>query len=227
MSPILILHGWGSSAEKWQKVKEILEKQGIKVLIPDLPGFGLTPPPAAAWNIDDYVEWVKDFSEKNNLDPFFLLGHSFGGGVAVKYALKYPENIKKLFLVAPAIIRKKTFKKEIFKKISVFFPKTPLLRKIFYRVFSLKSDYPYVREGVMKETYLRVIKEDLSNDLSDISISTVIIWGKKDDVLPVKDAHFMKEKIKDSKLVVIPEADHDLERKSPELLAQKIKEFLK
>ncbi|MDP2864579.1 MAG: alpha/beta hydrolase [bacterium] len=227
MNNILILHGWGSRAKNWSRVKELLENQGYKVFVPDLPGFGENSPLSRAWAIDDYVEWVSDFCEKNNLSQFFLLGHSFGGGLAIKYTLKYPEKIKKLFLVAPAIRRKKTFKKEILKKLSVFFPKLSFLRKIFYRLLFLKSDYPYVQGGIMKETYLRVIKEDLSDNLSNISISTVIIWGEKDNVTPLKDAYLINKEIKGSKLEIIKGGRHVPNMETPEILAEKIKEFLK
>ena len=224
---IIILHGWGSGAKNWARVKEFLEKKGCQVFLPDLPGFGETPPPPKAWSLDDYVEWVRDFSEKNNLSEFFLLGHSFGGGIAIKFALKYPEKIKKLFLVSSAAIRKKTIKKEILKKIASFFkrfsflPGYNYLRKVLYKIFFRKSDY-LLTEGVMKETYLKVISEDLSDILSNISVPTVIIWGKKDDIFPVKDAYFINQKIKNSVLEILPNIKHNPQTEAPEILAEKI-----
>ena len=139
---------------------------------------------------------------------------------------------KKLFLIASAGIRRKTLKKELLKRIAKFsnrfsfLPFYPFFRKVFYRLIIRKSDYQST-SGIMRETYLKVIAEDLSNILSEVSVPTVIIWGEKDDVLPLKDGYFMKEKIKNSELVVIPGAGHDLERKAPEILAQKIIEFLR
>ena len=231
MNNILILHGWGSRAENWSRVKELLENQGYKVFVPDLPGFGENSPLSRAWAIDDYVEWVSEFCEKNNLSQFFLLGHSFGGAVAVKFSLKYPEKVKKMFLVASSGIRRKTIKKEILKKIAnflkffSFLPFYSSIRKIFYKIVIQKSDYPYT-EGIMKETYLKIINEDISSCFSEVSVPTIIIWGDKDDVLPVENAYFINQKIKNSDLVIIPGVNHDLERKVPEILAEKIKEFL-
>jgi len=232
MSIILILHGWGSRAENWSQVKELLEREGYKVFAPDLPGFGKNPPLSRPWAIDDYVEWLADFCEKNNLSQFFLLGHSFGGAISLKFSLKCPEKVKKMFLVASSGIRRKNLKKKIFKKIAnfskffSFFPFYPLFRKIFYKIIIKKSDYPYT-EGIMKETYLKVINEDLSFLFSQVSVPTIIIWGEKDDVLPVENAYFMNQKIKNSNLIIIAGANHDLERKVPEILTEKIKEFLK
>lgn len=220
MNPILILHGWGSCAKNWGKVKELLEKGGFQVFVPDLPGFGQNPSPATAWNIDNYVEWVKDFTEKNNLGQFFLLGHSFGGSVAAKYSLRYPEDINKLFLAASAGIRKKTREKDFFKKVSPLFRSFSLLKMIFYRFF-VKSDYQYTL-GTMRETYLNVINEDISALFSQIKVPTVIIWGKKDDITPISDAYFINKEIKNSQLEILPGIGHRIRVEAPELLLEKI-----
>lgn len=229
-SAILILHGWGSSSKNWGRVKEILESRGYKVFIPDLPGFGEAPRPQQPWAIDDYVEWLGKFSEKENISRFFLLGHSFGGAVAVKFSLKYPQKIEKLFLVASSGIRQKTLKKRLLKTAAALFKKLSLgpfyslARRAFYK-FIVRSDYPYA-QGVMKETFLKVISEDISSYFNRISIPTIIIWGEKDNVVPISNGYFMNREIKNSKLVIIPGADHDLERDVPEILSQKISESL-
>ena len=78
----------------------------------------------------------------------------------------------------------------------------------------------------MKDIYLKIIKEDLSDNLSQVQVSTVIIWGGKDDVIKLKDGQIINQKIKNSKLTVIPEGNHDLEQKIPEILTEKILENL-
>lgn len=228
MKTILILHGWGSRAENWSQVKKLLEDYGYRVLIPDLPGFGKNPPPLQAWNIDDYVEWVENYCEENNLSQFYLLGHSFGGATATKFVLKNPEMVEKLFLLASSGIRKKSIKKTLFKKIAKFFKKFAFLpffhffRKVFYK-FIIKSDYIYTQEGsVMRETYLNVINEDISKDFSKISIPTIIIWGERDSVTPIQHAYFIKEQIPGAKLEVLPKIDHNLNKENPKLLIEKI-----
>ncbi|MFH1575900.1 MAG: alpha/beta hydrolase [Candidatus Nealsonbacteria bacterium] len=225
METILILHGWGSCAKNWIKVKELLEARGFKVYVPDLPGFGENPPPVTAWNIDNYIEWVNAFCQKNNLPQFFLIGHSFGGSVAAKYSLRYPGNVEKLFLAASSGIRKKTAKKEFLKKISPLFRRFSLLKRIFYRFF-IKSDYQYT-SGVMRETYLNIINEDISGLFSQIKVPTVIIWGDKDDVTPISDAYFMNKEIKNSILEILPNIGHRIRLEAPEILVEKIVNFIK
>jgi len=78
----------------------------------------------------------------------------------------------------------------------------------------------------MKGTYLKVIGQDLLPLLSMVRVPTIVLWGEKDDYIPVKDAYFIAEHITDAKLVLVPEGDHDLERKMPEILTQKILSFL-
>ncbi len=230
--PLLILHGWGSKSDNWQKVGEMLAEKNMKVIIPDLPGFGQSDKPSTAWNLDDYCDFVEELVKILNLDKFYLLGHSFGGALTVKCGLKFPEKIDKLFLVSAACFRKKSLKNKLFRFISKFFNIKPFfLRKLFYR----KSDYLSV-EGIMKEIYLKIIKQDLSDILSKVQIPTVIIWGEKDDVTPIKQGRLIKEKIQGSrlrqgfggqaKLEIIPNVGHDLNSKTPEKLAEVISKNL-
>ena len=230
MGEILILHGWGSCAKNWQRVKDGLENGGYRVFVPDLPGFGDNPPLEKAWLVDDYVEWVKDYGEKNNISQFFLLGHSFGGNIAFKFALKYPERIEKLVLVDPALIRVKNAKREIMAKMAkilklfAFLPFYCSVRKIFYR-FIVRSDYPDT-EGSMRETYLRVVKEDFSGLVSDISVPTLLIWGERDKITPLKDGYFIKERIARAALEVLPGVGHSSQSENPELLIETILKHL-
>ena len=233
MTPILILHGWGwpISSPQWTRVKELLEAAGYAVFLPDLPGFGKTPSPREPWTIDDYVEWVKNFCEKNTLSQVFLLGHSFGGSIATKFSIRYPERVRKLLLVDSAGIRRKRFKKEIQKKIAhflnrfSFLPFYGFVRKIAYKTLFRNSDY-LLTEGVMKETYLKVLGEDMSDIFSNISVPTMLIWGEKDGITPLAHAYFMKEKISKAELQIIPNVKHNPHREAPEVLAEKIKEFI-
>ena len=226
--PFLILHGWGSKSDQWNKIAEILIKNNFMVLIPDLPFFGKSDFLKTTWSIDDYCYWLEDFlrTQPEFSQKFYLLGHSFGGALALKYVFNSGYNVKKLFLVAPSCIRKNNFKKRFFKiiskifKIFSFLPFYSLFRKAFYKFF-IKSDYPHTK-GVMRETYLKIVKEDLSNILDFISVDTVIIWGEKDNIVPLDYGKFIKEKIKKSKLIIIPNQDHDLERTAPDVLAKEI-----
>jgi len=229
METILILHGWGSCAKNWAEVKELLEKKGMRVIVPDLPGFGENPPPVTAWNIDDYVEWVKDFLEKNNLPRIFLMGHSFGGSIGIKFAVMYPEKLEGLILAAAGRLTKrnslKNFSFLVLVKIGKLFFHQQIFKRIIYKLAGSK-DYLSAK-GVMKEIMRKVISEDLKPFLPKITVKTLVVWGDKDKETPVADAYLIKREVKNSFLDVLPNVGHRIRLDAPEILVEKIVNFIK
>ena len=236
MRILVILHGWQSSKEKWQQVKRYVEDENIKVIVPDLPGFKPETTLSKAWNLNDYVEWVKDYPEV--AEGFFLLGHSFGGRISIKFAEKYPDKLKGLILVSAAGIKRDSFSKKFLglgakvakdlkiEEMQIIKDFWKLFRKIFYRYILRKTDYLQT-SGYLKETIKNVLNEDLTPLLDKISIPTLILWGEKDKITPLKDAYLMKKRIKNSKLKILEKIGHNVYLESPKLLAQEIKEFIK
>jgi pimeloyl-ACP methyl ester carboxylesterase len=225
--PFLILHGWGSNSDRWAPVAEKIAEKGFCVYVPDLPGFGKSDALPVPWDTNKYIDWIEKFVAELNLGEFYLLGHSFGGALASKMAVKHVQDVKKLFLVSAACVRKKTTGKKFSKvfskviKIFYFVPYYAFFRKAIYKFIIRKSDYVYV-EGIMKSTYLNVISEDLSFHLPFIKVPTIIIWGDKDEYTPIQEGYFIEKQIRKSKIIVIPGAGHDLNRKQPEILAEKV-----
>ncbi len=229
--PFLILHGWGASADSWLEVQNILSKD-FQVIVLDLPGFGRSDLPPKVWGLDDYKDFVFKFLEKMKLENIYLLGHSFGGSIAIKLSVDHPEKFVKVVLVDAAAIRRP---KNIFKKamgmlagimsLFSFLPGYKFLRKSFYRIVLRKTDYLKVA-GIMKEVFKKVISEDLSGDCSKVKIPTLIIWGKKDKITPLKDGFLIHKLIPNSKIELIDEASHAPNLSHPEKLAQIIKENL-
>lgn len=228
MKTLVILHGWQSSKERWQKVKEGIEKAGIRVIVPDIPGFKQENELDRPWNLSDYNAWLEKFVEDQNLGTgFFLLGHSFGGALATKFVLTHPGQVGKLFLVASACIRRKTIKKWFLGQVSKvftifsFLPFFPLARKAFYKFVVGPSDYLNAK-GELKQTFLNVISEDLSSSLPGINVPTVIIWGGNDRATLVEDAYLINKKINNSKLVIIPGKGHSLQLEAPDQLIEAV-----
>jgi pimeloyl-ACP methyl ester carboxylesterase len=200
-----------------------------KVICPDFPGFGKTEIPKIPWSLNDFVEWLKEFTEKLNLEEFFLLGHSFGGRVAIKFSISYPERVKKLILVSPAGVKPEWgLKEKIIFQISkignAIFSKNHFLRfqdgarNLFYRIARIK-DYSKAK-GVMKETMKKIVDEDLLPELSKIKNETLIVWGEKDKIIPLKYAFLFKENIKNSKLEILPKIGHSPHLENPEKLIE-------
>ena len=100
----------------------------------------------------------------------------------------------------------------------------PLAQKVLYKVLRT-HDYEK-SSGVMRETFLKVIKEDLRDSTENIKCPTLIVWGERDSYVPVKDAYLMKEKIANSELHVIKDGKHGIHRTHAKKLAGWIAEFL-
>ncbi|MFH1423842.1 MAG: alpha/beta hydrolase [Candidatus Nealsonbacteria bacterium] len=239
METILILHGWGIGSKTWARVKKELEWRGCEVFVPDLPGFGGNPAPERPWAIDDYADWVKDYCDKNNLSQVFLLGHSFGGGIAVKFINRYPEKIKRLILVAPALVREKTYKYYIALALAkagkLFFSVPglsyfqPLARKILYSLLGSKDYYKLETEKtlMMKDTFKKVISEDLRPFLKNIKVPTLLIWGKKDNMTPFKYTNLINREISTLRFEAVANGEHILNLQNPELLVEKVVKFIR
>lgn len=234
--PLLILHGWGGSSDSWIRVQEILANKGYKVICPDFPGFGKSKTPISPWNVDNYVDWLKDFINLLNLENFFLLAHSFGGRVAIRFATLYPEKIKSLILCASAGIKPKPRPhQKIFRVLAkignALFSRKPFIRfqngarNYFYMLLRQRD---YLRaDGTMKKTIKKVLGEDLLSDLPKIKTKTLIIWGQDDKMVPLKYAYIFKEKIKNSELEILPKIGHSPHLEVPEKLSEIITHFLR
>ena len=233
---ILILHGWGGSSDSWLKVQEILAKAGFKVICPDFPGFGKSKTPFETWGAKEYANFVLNLTKILELQKFFLLGHSFGGRVAIKFSVLYPEKIKSLILCDSAGIKQKwgLGEKLIFqisKLGNAIFTPTPLKRfkdkaKNLFYLFLRHRDYAKA-DGMMRKILKKVITEDLLDDLPQIKTRTLIIWGESDKLVPVKYAHIFKEKIENSELKILPKIGHSPHLEVPEKLAKIIIQFLR
>lgn len=232
--PLLILHGWNGSSNSWEKVMEFLAPR-FQVIIPDFPGFGKSQFPSRVWELNDFVFWFKNFTERLNLKEFFLLGHSFGGRVAIKFSIFYPEKVKKLLLVSSAGIKSEPDLKTriiftfAFIGNAIFSPKPfsrlkNFARNFFYKILKNKD---YVKaKGVMRETMKKIVNEDLLPVLSQIKQETILIWGKKDGLVPLKYGQIFNEKIKNSKLIILEGIRHSPHLESSEKLSEIIIQFL-
>ena len=168
--------------------------------------------------------------QHKNVKKVILIGHSFGGMIAIKYAVKYPEKIDKLILTGAAGIKHKlTVKQKAFSILgkmgkSIFsLPVIKNFKKPVYKIFSKiaqhrKKDY-YSASSRMKEIMKNVLAEDITNCLDKIKTPTLLVWGREDMTTPLADGEIMNEKIPNSELKIIDNANHSLS-------CQKAEEFV-
>jgi pimeloyl-ACP methyl ester carboxylesterase len=99
--PVVLLHGWALGQHTYRAVIERIAEQGCRVIAPSLPGFGGTADlPDASFSLSGYAKWVMALLDALEIDePVVLIGHSFGGGVAVRAAHEHPGRVRSLVLV--------------------------------------------------------------------------------------------------------------------------------
>ncbi len=209
-NPIILLHGWGVDISIFDSITNML-KTKYTVYAIDLPGFGKSDEPDIPYNLDDYVELLYQFIVDLDIHNPILLGHSFGGRIAIKFASLYKVN--KLILVDSAGLKQKNFIKT---KSKIILYK---LKKKYYKITKnvIKYNDLLINSGsqdykdastIMKKILVNVTNEYLERYLKDITCDTLIIWGKKDDVTPYYNAIKLKKKIKNAGLVTLEGVGH-------------------
>jgi pimeloyl-ACP methyl ester carboxylesterase len=206
----VFLHGWGSRAVH---MKNIFENLSNFVAL-DLPGFGGSDLPQVPWGVGEFAGFLENFLAKLEIKNPILVGHSVGGSIIIKY-LTEGGMAEKAILIASAGIRKRGIKIFTYKIITKIFkaifsiPGLNIFRsRIRKKFYSAIDSVDYIEAGKMTESYKKIIRDDLTNDLSKVKTPAVLIWGEKDSITPLWQGELMQEKIVGSKLFVIVGAGH-------------------
>ena len=226
--PLVMLHGWGDSLRTFDALTaELVATHRIVRL--DMPGFGGTERPKGAWTVSDYAAFVGKFLEKFGINTYVIVGHSFGGRIAIKGAGRGILTPRAVVLMASAgNARRRTLRNgaylvaaKIGKAISLLLP-LRIRERMRARLYkSAESDYDAA--GPMKDIFLNTIREDLSADATNIQQPALLIWGGQDEVTPLYDGKRLADRIPNSKIVVIPQAGHFLHREYPREVAGHIR----
>lgn len=233
---ILILHGWGLSGSKFDGLSAALKKKGYSVYNPDLPGFGASDTPKYPYRLADYAQFISEFISTNGIKNPIIIGHSFGGRVTLRYIEQNPKGAKAIILtgtpgVTPVARRKLIvfiLVAKIGKRIFSIWPLSAIQEKIRAWYYYLVGARDFYRaNGVMREIFKIVVKEDLIVAMKSVTIPCALIWGTLDQITPVWIAKKMKEHITGSTLTILDESDHGVSYKQPERFASEVAAFLK
>jgi pimeloyl-ACP methyl ester carboxylesterase len=212
---VVLLHGWGGDSRSFWPVYQALTAE-FHVLAPDLPGFGRSALPPAAWGVGDYAEHLRQWLDERGLERIALVGHSFGGRVAIVFAARWPERVTKLVLVASAGIRPRRTPLYYLKvctarlgrrllALSAFARTRPRLERWLYTALGATD---YQQAGPLRSTLVRVVNEDLRPLLPTIMAPTLLIWGDRDAATPLADGRTMSRLLPNARLIVYPGAGH-------------------
>ena len=211
--PLLLLHGWGTSLDTFAALIEEMRRL-FRVVAFDFPGHGGSDMPPAVWTVDDFVGLTLDLAAALEIERASILGHSFGGRVAIKLAAAHPERVDRLVLVDSAGIPPARTVRRLLKRAASRFgnavgrrfgrPGQALRRRIVARIASTD----YLNAGPLRDTFLAIVKEDLRPALPRIQSPTLLVWGESDDDTPLADGRTMEKLIPNASLLVLKNAGH-------------------
>jgi len=211
---LVLLHGLGASSIVWRKLIENLTTN-LHIFALDLLGHGNSDKPKIDYNIEIQVEVIKEFIEKTCKKPF-IMGHSYGGWIAAYYAyLKLPASG---IILEDAAGLKEHFD-NISKSIDYEDYKKALLRKLLME----NNNDEYVMSSIIENEGSNLLTADI---LTKIDLPTLIIWGSNDDVIDKKFSYTFNNNIKDSRLVMIEDSDHNPHYTKPYDVAIAINNFI-
>ena len=202
---IVLLHGWGQNIEMMKPIGDRFKKTN-RIIVVDLPGFGMSEEPTYVWSLSDYVECIKELLDNLDVKNPILIGHSFGGKISLLYASKYEVN--KLVLFGSP------FKQEIKKlstktKILKFLKKVPIINKLegFAKKHIGSTDYRKASE-TMRKILVEHVNLDIEEDVKKIKKPTLLLWGTMDTEVPVERAYELEKIMKDAGVVTYEGCSH-------------------
>lgn len=108
-TPILLVHGIGSSADTWQPVFDLLAEQGATVIAVDLPGHGESSKEPGDYSLGAMASTLRDLLDLLGHERIHLVGHSLGGGISLQFAYQFPERVDRLVLASSGGLGEETF----------------------------------------------------------------------------------------------------------------------
>jgi pimeloyl-ACP methyl ester carboxylesterase len=214
--PVLALHGWAGSVKSFWPVAERLAPRGYQVHLIDLPGFGQSDLPPQVWGVEDYMRFVVAYLDDRRLDRVAILGHSFGGRIGLVLAAEHPDRAKKMVLADAAGLRRPL---SLSQQVRNFFARTARQTLTVLRLETLRTrlqdsynrryaSEDYLNAGPLRETFLRVIEQDLTPYAKRIQTPTVLVWGSQDTDTPLWQGRRLEQLIPDAGLIVFEGAGH-------------------
>lgn len=227
---VLALHGWRRTHRDFDAVVGQGDSlDALDAVALDLPGFGATPPPSEAWGSAQYAAAVAQVVEEMAV-PVVVLGHSFGGGVALALAASRPDLVRALVLTGvPRLVAAGGTKRAN--------PRFRFLRGL-HRV-GLMSDQrmeearrrygsPDYRAatGVMRQVFVTLVQEHHEERLAALRCPVSLVWGALDAEVPLAVAREAQALIADVELTVLPGVGHLTPTQAPEALRAALERVL-
>jgi pimeloyl-ACP methyl ester carboxylesterase len=245
--PLLLLHGWGGSSRYWRPTLAAL---GIdrRVIAPDLPGFGESPPLNGPATADRLAELVITFANAMGLEQFDLNGHSFCANVAVHVAARYPQRVRRLVLTCVSTFRSER-ERQLVEKIHHVLALWMALRRPwmarsrpFFRTVGTRFFYRLpADDAILRDAFADFLKMDqrtalesaasagdavINPTMASLITPTLIIGARQDKIMPPAGTPEVARLIPDSRLVWLERCGHLPMIEHPERYHQIMRTFL-
>jgi len=247
--PLVLVHGFSGAATNFTLLAPLLARHR-RVLIPELPGHGRSEPLPAAPSLSGYADSVRHLAGLEGMLPAPLVGHSLGGSVALRMALRWPDDVPALVLAASAGIASSTRRAQLWlafaaratpgRRISAYRSHVARRRLLRYAVFGHwgASDPEALDdravEGLLAGPELHadtlsaaraLVREDPRQDLHGLRCPCLLVWGARDHQVPIDDAFEYARRLR-APLRTIADCGHLLVAERPDVCAAAIEDFL-
>jgi len=251
---VILLHGGGASVEFWLYNLAALA-QSHRVFAVDMIGSGCSDKPSISYSLSEQAQFVKNFMDTCRIHRASLAGNSMGGGVVLQFALMFPERVEKLVLVnsfglgkhidlfsrlaaLPLIDRVSWLLRPTRQSVAlvlkpVVYDSSIITDEWLERIYQL-AVLPGALNALIKlaQTNLNMfgvrfeVFSPIINQLSNITVPTLIIWGKQDPVLPVAHAYHAAQALANARLHIFERCGHFPQIEHSEEFNQLVLEFL-
>ncbi len=223
--PIIYLHGWGRSRTDFSPVAN--QRPGMLL---DLPGFGSSVQPPVSMGSAEYAtEVLSAIIEWTGSERVLLVGHSFGGRIALQIAATAPDSVRALIIAGTPVFRANPR------------ARPPLAYRAARRLHKLglasesrlesarrkygSADY-LAASGVMREILVKVVNESYETELAQIRCPTAFVWGRNDSAARIDDAR-RAQQIVEGSILVERDCGHDIHLQHPSLFVELIDRFVR
>ena len=223
---VLGLPGWGRTHRDFDAAFA-----GLDAIALDLPGFGASPEPSETWGAAGYAEAVSPVLD-DMADEVVVVGHSFGGRVAVQLAAHRPERVAALVLTGAPVVRRPaapaTKASPAFRAGRFLYRRGLLGEATMERLRRRYGSADYAKaQGVMRKVLVRVVAETYEEELGAITCPVELVWGDDDADVPVTVAQAASALVADANLTVLPGAGHLTPLTAPDALRAAVERHLR
>jgi pimeloyl-ACP methyl ester carboxylesterase len=248
-APLILVHGLGGAASNWAELAPLLTRR-YRLLVPDLPGHGGSSALPAVSGLEPFADRVALVAEREGMLPAPVVGHSLGGMVVLRLAVRRPADVQAIVLAGSAGLSiGSVWARQVLSLFSVVRPgriaarhrrwvaRSPLLRRLVFGVVSVADPVGLTDEAVDSFLAAQLLHTDLGSawqalrvddprqELDAVRCPVLVLWGAEDLQLPLDDAFEYTRRLR-ARLRVIPGCGHLLIGERPDACEHAIEDFL-